>query len=1106
MKKVFFLTLCFIVLFSFFSVNSFAVNVIIKPPLGISEKADPSINVTVGSSQVVLSTMQALIQGNDGIIGTTLIAGPFSDTVHNQTLFTFKPGAFLENGNYSFFFSIQDSQGNLVNASAPFGISVDYMRIELVEPSLGMSSKPNFDVMIATQYDSLDCRMGKKLSFVDEDELGDVYRSASKQMTPVDSTKQRWAWRNLTEASDGEYIPYWFVCTYSSSDNYNLFSHRLGYDTTPPVITEITINPNPVVDPANRNTNIKLKTDDLALCKYKDLDSGEVFLSGKYTIGNISNYLAEHEIFHDYSTKIVEGFTRVLADGSTQRYPGPFTFNYQAICRNLAGNESRKNFSVTVRINTTIGMQQLTERFVKTKDVDFKVKTNIRSACIGNIQGQVLKNFSSDYSNIHTLRITNLAEGENNILVRCSAQDSEEKVFKVFVDTKPPLKPKISLQEKTCSLSSVQATIAAEDNESGIALINYSLFDGSTQAAGWRSTNDNPDTVRINADLSEGKDYTLKAFATDRAGNIGATETKTIEASTAGDDECDNDPPAVNVNIVFEQPGATMANLSCTDSGIGCRNTFNYSLHESPETSCTYGTTKNFDANFLVEQTSYLCYRASDLNNNAVSGKIRISVKTSGQQQTTNQNCSNSIKDDGEADVDCGGVCINACEEGKTCNSNFDCVSGYCNEEGICQEASCEDGVKNGLETDVDCGGECTEKCLMGSSCEYDADCYEDLICSGYACKIPPELDTDSDGLPDTWEYKYFGSRTGADPKDDFDRDGSSNLDEYNYGTDPTDKNSRPEKKSVFPLILLILGIILIAGGAAYIFLTKTKLREREKIFVQNTLEINPNASSFQSSEQPERAMPNVYKKRKTDRKKSEIKRLFSSFDDSQENEKEIKPLEEVEIDDKKKKLLEQKKQDEKMPAKAKKTSSKNVPGDEYIDIEQLKTEQEVKKQDLKKKVFEKLEGIGKAKQAKKPSQEKTKQQKPAQKKESSATQKTQQKPLQKASSKTQKQSMTKKELFDKLAELSKQPKQKVSRVMQGSPKVSTQKMLDIFANVTEKKQINQDVFKVILSELLSKQKITKNTVSDILLNFLDQELLTKKEVDKIMTELRILR
>ncbi len=53
----------------------------------------------------------------------------------------------------------------------------------------------------------------------------------------------------------------------------------------------------------------------------------------------------------------------------------------------------------------------------------------------------------------------------------------------------------------------------------------------------------------------------------------------------------------------------------------------------------------------------------------------------------------------------------------------------------------------------------------------------------------PTNLDQDGDGLPDDWEQTYFDS-TGANPGDDPDGDGTTNLMEYLAGTNPADPNS----------------------------------------------------------------------------------------------------------------------------------------------------------------------------------------------------------------------------------------------------------------------------------------------------------------------------
>ncbi len=50
--------------------------------------------------------------------------------------------------------------------------------------------------------------------------------------------------------------------------------------------------------------------------------------------------------------------------------------------------------------------------------------------------------------------------------------------------------------------------------------------------------------------------------------------------------------------------------------------------------------------------------------------------------------------------------------------------------------------------------------------------------------------DTDGDGMPDWWEIKYFGGPTTANPDDDPDGDGLTNLQEYQMGLNPIDPDT----------------------------------------------------------------------------------------------------------------------------------------------------------------------------------------------------------------------------------------------------------------------------------------------------------------------------
>jgi hypothetical protein len=57
------------------------------------------------------------------------------------------------------------------------------------------------------------------------------------------------------------------------------------------------------------------------------------------------------------------------------------------------------------------------------------------------------------------------------------------------------------------------------------------------------------------------------------------------------------------------------------------------------------------------------------------------------------------------------------------------------------------------------------------------------------AIYLPQNLDSDTNGLPDWWEYAYFGS-TGVSLQADPDQDGQNNWQEYVAGTNPRDPHS----------------------------------------------------------------------------------------------------------------------------------------------------------------------------------------------------------------------------------------------------------------------------------------------------------------------------
>jgi len=74
--------------------------------------------------------------------------------------------------------------------------------------------------------------------------------------------------------------------------------------------------------------------------------------------------------------------------------------------------------------------------------------------------------------------------------------------------------------------------------------------------------------------------------------------------------------------------------------------------------------------------------------------------------------CKDDVQNGGETDTDCGEVCAGVdglCDIGETCLSRGDCASYKC-AAGVCA-VSCFDGLQNQGEAGVDCGGPCQQAC-----------------------------------------------------------------------------------------------------------------------------------------------------------------------------------------------------------------------------------------------------------------------------------------------------------------------------------------------------------------------------------------------------------
>lgn len=85
--------------------------------------------------------------------------------------------------------------------------------------------------------------------------------------------------------------------------------------------------------------------------------------------------------------------------------------------------------------------------------------------------------------------------------------------------------------------------------------------------------------------------------------------------------------------------------------------------------------------------------------------------------------CANSVRDQDETDIDCGGSKCEKCPDTKFCITDSDCESGYCHMGIRCQTPTCSDGIKNKDETNIDCGGHCKD---TKGEFYYDGECHKE--------------------------------------------------------------------------------------------------------------------------------------------------------------------------------------------------------------------------------------------------------------------------------------------------------------------------------------------------------------------------------------------
>jgi hypothetical protein len=90
----------------------------------------------------------------------------------------------------------------------------------------------------------------------------------------------------------------------------------------------------------------------------------------------------------------------------------------------------------------------------------------------------------------------------------------------------------------------------------------------------------------------------------------------------------------------------------------------------------------------------------------------------------------------------------------------------------------------------------------------------------------PKSPDSDGDGMPDGWESMYGLDPTTPSADNDEDGDGKTDFEEYRDNTNPIDKQTEDEEDNQWLIILLILIVVVVVIVVAVIFLKKRKAPE----------------------------------------------------------------------------------------------------------------------------------------------------------------------------------------------------------------------------------------------------------------------------------------
>lgn len=679
----------------------------------------------------------------------------------------------------------------------------------MVYPVFGTSTQDTFNITLWTSNEAT-CKYSVMLekdyaSMVSFDQTGSSLHVIPSYSPAFDKT------------------PFFTKCMISSGPTYS-GKFDLIKDTTAPAITA-TATPSIITD-LPLATIIAVDSDEPVVCRY------DVILNNYNEMNTYFQAQNENNASTYSSTPSLQ-----LTGLSDQT-----TYALNISCKNFAGLLSQTanvRFSVDTAIEGQIINTTPKDGGILSKNSIFiEVYTTRSSVCYYGNSTNPTTLIDSTEGMHHKSNTLYVNPGIYAYYVMCSFKEGQQIMtapMNFVIDLTAPIIVFINSSPSTgdrytYSLTELSAKWLIEDNESGIEIYNYSISEGYNQITDWIETSDDEETVR-GLNLTNGRTYYFNVKAMNAAGMW---------------------------SVLGKSAGIT---VDLTKAPVSCLN----SIMDGNETDIDCGGSKCVSC-----QSGKMCESNIDCKTGYCNINNVCSVPS----------CSDNLKNQGESDIDCGGPCALKCKENNDCFRDADCASQNCI-KNICvgRQNTCVNNVLDNGETDIDCGGVCatlkSQKCTNGKSCESNDDCISGACGIAKTCANPGDIDgdgvgdssdncpqvpnnnqedadndgigdacdndNDNDGILDAWEKS--NGLNPFDPSDselDMDNDGLTNSQEFNLktnpnnpdsdgdgvpdmkevdsGTNPLDPNSKPGSP-VAIIIMIVLGVIAfvsIVGGTYY--------------------------------------------------------------------------------------------------------------------------------------------------------------------------------------------------------------------------------------------------------------------------------------------------